>query len=154
MSRDDFTLTATIDAAPEQVYAAVATRDGIAAWWTKHHEFDGRAGSVAEMRFPEAGFWAKFRVTALEPPTRVEWECIDSIHPKSSGYVDLKEWNGTSVRFEIEPAGKGRSRLRFTHVGLVPDLECNEQCRSIWSFYINTSLRKLLEEGRGEPFGA
>lgn len=153
MASGDFTLDSTFDASAGCVYDAIATRDGIRGWWTRHTTFDDQVGSVAEMRFPEAGFHARFRVTALQPSSRIAWECIDSEHPAESGFSDLKEWDGTSVIFEIEPLGEKRSRLRFTHVGLVPRLECNDQCRSVWGFYINTSLRALVETGEGEPYG-
>jgi uncharacterized protein YndB with AHSA1/START domain len=154
MSEDDFVIETNFAATPESLYQALATREGIAGWWTKFTSFDDRLGSIAEMRFPEAGFYAKFKVLVLTPSKLVQWECLDSMHPEKSGFADLAEWNGTKVRFEITPRDGERCKLTFTHEGLVPRLECNETCRSIWSFYIGTSLRGLLEKGRGEPYGA
>ena len=30
--------------------------------------------------------------------------------------------------------------IRFTHLGLVPDYECFDNCSDAWGFYINDSL--------------
>jgi uncharacterized protein YndB with AHSA1/START domain len=160
MAGDDFVLQLRYAAPVRALYEALATRAGIAAWWTVHTTFDDREGSVAEMRFPEAGFWCRMRVTALDPPQRVSWHCEDSRHPEHSGFADLTEWNGTDLHFEMgadpepRPGGAEGSQLRFTHVGLVPRLECNDTCRTTWQFYLAESLRDLLETGRGRPFGA
>lgn len=64
--------------------------------------------------------------------------------------ADPREWIGSEIRFELEPVENG-TRVRFTHLGLVPDFECYENCSSAWGFYINTSLRDLIADGRGAP---
>jgi uncharacterized protein YndB with AHSA1/START domain len=150
LSRADFMLELHFDATPERVYQAIATRDGVRGWWTELCELDERVGGRAEFRFPKADFFAVARVAALEPDRRVEWQVTDSKHPATSGYVDMKDWIGTSVRFELEPDGPKRTRLRFAHVGLQP-LECATTCRSVWSFFLAQSLRGYLETGKGEP---
>jgi len=149
MEDRDFTIEMTLDAPPERVYDAAATRDGIRGWWTSFTEFDDKVDSVATMRFPESGFQAAMEVVALEPPTRVHWKCVDAEHPPGVS-TDRRDWVGTEVMFEIYPVGDGRSRLRFTHVGLVP-LECHDTCSNIWDFYIRSSLAGLVEKGRGAP---
>jgi hypothetical protein len=40
---------------------------------------------------------------------------------------DKSEWNGTKVTFEITKKGD-KTKVRFTHVGLVPDHECYGAC--------------------------
>ena len=39
----------------------------------------------------------------------------------------------------------------MTHVGLVPGIECYEDCEKGWDFYIKESLFKFLTEGKGLP---
>lgn len=148
---DDFQLTLELNASPDRVYQAIAAKDGPGNWWTTFAEVEPKAGGRAHFPFPDAGFHATFEIQSLEPPRLVEWRCLDSVHPESSGWSDLAEWNGTIVRFEIEPTESG-SRLNFTHVGLIPRLECNETCRSTWKFYLEESLRGYVEDGEGKPY--
>src|SRR5579863_5556629 len=123
---------------------ACATGGPVFAKWKR------KAGGKASFRFPKGGFYAIVKVLKLEPEHCVEWECTDSKHPENSGFIDLHDWIGTRLRFEIDAIGGGRSRLTFTHVGLSP-LECFGACSSIWSFYLNQSLRGYLESGVGQP---
>ena len=41
--------------------------------------------------------------------------------------------------------------MRFSHIGLTPEIECYEKCTSAWGFYINTSLRRLITTDEGAP---
>ena len=87
------------------------------------------------------------RITEFVPGKRVVWHTTDS----SLNFVSNKnEWNGTDIVFEIARKG-GRTELRFTHVGLVPALECYGDCSEGWGFYINDSLRGLIMTGKGKP---
>ena len=63
---------------------------------------------------------------------------------------DKTEWTGTKPTFEILEKD-GKTALRFTHFGLVPEYECFEICRDAWTNYIQNSLRKLITTGTGEP---
>lgn len=149
MGETDFTLVSTFRTVPRSLFQAVATEAGIRGWWTAMTEFDGKVGSVATMRFPDAGFYARMKVLALEPAHRVHWKCIDAEHPPGVS-SDPRDWVDTEIVFEINRVSDSKTRLTFTHAGLVP-LECSGVCSNIWEFYINTSLRKLVEEGKGEP---
>jgi hypothetical protein len=63
---------------------------------------------------------------------------------------DKTEWDSTDIVFEITPKD-GKTELRFTHVGLVPAIECYDGCSGAWCFYINESLRDLITTGKGQP---
>ena len=63
---------------------------------------------------------------------------------------DKTEWTGTDIRFDIIQKD-GETEVRFTHIGLVPDVQCFDGCSSAWTFYINGSLRRLITTGKGEP---
>ena len=58
----------------ERVYQAVATRDGIASWWTEDVNGESTVGSVLQFRFGKGG--PDFQVLELAPPTRVRWKCV------------------------------------------------------------------------------
>ena len=63
---------------------------------------------------------------------------------------DKDEWDGTDIVFEIARKG-GKTEVRFTHVGLVPTIECYGKCAGAWGYYINESLRSLVTTGKGDP---
>ena len=44
-----------IEAAPETVYAAVATQAGLRGWWTADTKTDGKVGGKAEFGFDKRG---------------------------------------------------------------------------------------------------
>lgn len=124
--------------------------EGVRHWWTDFCEMEPKVGGMASFRFPKAGFYATTRIARLEPG-RIEWKVVDSKHPKDSGFDNLRDWEGTTLRFEIEPLDSARSQLTFTHAGLAP-LECFGVCSNSWAYYLNDSLRDYLERGGGKPY--
>lgn len=43
------------------------------------------------------------------------------------------------------------TQVTFTHIGLVPEVECYDMCIKGWDQYIKGSLFKLITEGEGQP---
>jgi hypothetical protein len=39
----------------------------------------------------------------------------------------------------------------MTHIGLVPGVECYEDCKKGWNFYVGESLFRWMTEGKGLP---
>jgi hypothetical protein len=90
------------------------------------------------------------KITELVPGRKVAWHVEDA---HISFAKDKAEWNGTDIVFEIaRKSGDGeKTELRFTHVGLVPTIECYGKCSGAWGFYINESLHRLIATGKGDP---
>ena len=147
---DDFRLAYEFHAPVDKVYRQFATQDGVRNWWTLHCEMDERVGGQASFRFPSSDFYAVTRITRLDPGRAVEWEVIDSKHPANSGFIDLHDWIGTRISFEMESLAPDRTALRLMHSGLAPK-ECFGACSSAWAFFLNQSLRGYLEAGAGHP---
>ena len=63
---------------------------------------------------------------------------------------DKKEWKGTKMSFEIS-VQNNETQIHFTHIGLVPEVECFTDCTAGWRHYITKSLFKLLTEQEGLP---
>jgi uncharacterized protein YndB with AHSA1/START domain len=145
-----FSLTLEFPASAARLYAQFATAAGVRNWWTHFCEMTEDVGGRASFRFPNNGFSAGVRIAILDPPRLVEWDVIEQNHPESTGFIDLNDWVGTHIRFEIEPIDTGHSGLHFTHQGLVL-LECGNLCSSAWSFFLGQSLRAYLETGTGHP---
>jgi len=63
---------------------------------------------------------------------------------------DKSEWNGSDIVFDISEKG-GKTEVRFTHAGLVPQFECYGSCSNAWGMLINGNLRKLITTGKSQP---
>jgi hypothetical protein len=147
MSDASFTTAFTVPQSPAEAYTAI---NDVRAWWGE--EIDGSTDLVgAEFTYRhEAIHRSTQRVTALVPDERVEWHVVE-------GYLsftqDTAEWTGTDVVFEMARRD-GRTEVRFTHIGLAPEIECFGTCSNAWAYLINTSLRGLITTGKGEPLVA
>ena len=82
-----------IKSALNDVYTALATRDGLAAWWTTDTHGESTSGGVIRFRFPQGGF--DMKVLELRPAERVLWEVVDG----------PQEWVGTTVSFDLKQEG-------------------------------------------------
>lgn len=140
---DSFTTKLTVKGSPQEVFEAI---NDVRAWWTGNIE--GRADAVgAEFTYSYKKLHRTTqKVTELVPSKKVVWHVTDS-HIE---FVENKgEWEGTDIVFDIQKKGD-ETEVRFTHVGLVPKCECYDACREGWSFYVNDSLRKLIEKRAGD----
>lgn len=148
--RKDFRMRLDYDVPGERLFGQFASAEGVANWWTKDCDFEPRTGGKASFRFGDSGFYAEAEIGKFEPPRLIEWNVLDAKHPENTGFSDLHDWNGTTIRFDVIPLGQVRSRLEFTHVGL-GSLECSNVCSNLWAYYLNESLRQYFEQGAGKP---
>src|SRR5215510_3199739 len=144
MSNQSFTTTFSVDQSPDAVFAAI---NDVRAWWSG--QIDGRTdalGAEFTYRYQDLHRTTQ-KITEWVPGRRVVWNVVDS---HIAFVEDKAEWDGTRIVFEIEKKGD-KTEVRFTHVGLVPTIECYDACTGGWGFYINDSLHKLITTGRGAP---
>ncbi len=144
MTNKNYTTSYTVDQSPEQVFAAITNVRG---WWSG--EIDGltdKLGADFTYRYQDLHRSTQ-KIAELVPGKKVVWHVTDA----RLNFVKHKsEWNGTDVVFEIARKGD-KTELRFTHVGLVPGIECYGKCAGAWGYYINDSLRNLITTGKGDP---
>jgi hypothetical protein len=144
MHDQDFTTTFTVDQTPEDVFAAI---NDVRGWWTG--EIEGgtdKLGDEFTYRYQDIHY-SRQRITKLVPGERVVWLVLDAHLDFTE---DKSEWKGTEISFEISRRGEG-TEVRFTHVGLAPEVECFDACSNAWGFYISGSLRSLITTGKGSP---
>jgi hypothetical protein len=144
MKAQSFTAVYTVDQTPEEVFAAI---NNVRGWWSGDIEGStDQLGAQWTYRYQDVHY-SKQEITELIPAQRVAWHVLD-------GYLnfteDKTEWTGTDITFDISKMGD-QTEVRFTHVGLVPEFECFDNCSNAWGFYINRSLRSLITTGNGEP---
>ncbi len=65
-------------------------------------------------------------------------------------FADKTEWTNTKMSFDIS-THEDTTQVTFTHIGLVPEVECYDMCIKGWDQYIKGSLFKLITEGEGQP---
>ena len=139
-----FTTTFLVEQSPEEVFDAV---NYVRGWWSGNIEGStDKLGEEWTYRYKDM-HRSKQKITEMVPGKKIVWHVLDSY---LSFVKDKTEWNGTDVVFEISKKDD-KTQLKFTHVGLVPDFECYDDCSNAWGGYINGSLRNLIIKGKGRP---
>jgi uncharacterized protein YndB with AHSA1/START domain len=145
---DHYQQTLVINAEPPAVYAAIATQDGLRAWWTVSCTADAHAGGSARFEFGRTR--KDMSIEQLDPNRGVRWFCT-RVETENGSSSQITEWVGTEIVFRLTPTFDGKTRLDFEHVGLVPELRCYDLCSSCWTYFL-ASLQQLAETGRGTPW--
>lgn len=144
METRDFTMRFELDQTASEIFNAI---NDVRAWWSE--DFSGRSVEMDDefdVRFGDVHY-SRQRLIEVVPGHRVVWLVTDS---RLNFLKDKDEWTGTKIVFEISELG-GRCQLKFTHVGLVPEIECFQDCRSGWTQFLKNSLLDLIQKGEGHP---
>ena len=133
----DIVLAVEIEAEPKAVFDAVATREGIASFWSPDVEGDASEGGDLSVGFAAAPSRLPLHVRAATSPTAIEWE--------AGG--DWPFWNGSRVAWSFEPGDTGtKVLLRHLDYGEgMPDFEFGNVSFS-WSMVLG-KLKSVAESG-------
>ena len=144
MKHQNFTTTISVDQTPQEAFAAI---NNVRGWWSGQIEGDtGKPGAEFTYRYQDVHRSTQ-KITELIPGKRVVWHVVDS---HLSTLKEKSEWNGSDIIFEISEK-EGKTEVRFTHIGLVPEYESYGSCSNAWSMLINGNLRKLIATGKSQP---
>jgi hypothetical protein len=144
MNKQDFTTTMLVNKTPQEVYMAI---NHPGAWWSE--EIVGHAdkvNGVFDYHFEDIHA-CKIKVLELVPGKKVVWHILENDFNFTN---DKTEWVDTKVVFDISTEGN-KTKLVFTHIGLVPAYECYDACYQGWTHYIQTSLKNYINTGVGNP---
>lgn len=143
MTKQDYQSAITAAVTPKEAFSTI-TR--VSEWWTAH--LDGsskKTGDIFTVHFGET--FVTFKITEAIPDKKIVWLVTDcNLH----WIKDKKEWKNTQMSFDISSENK-LTRINFTHTGLVPEIECYNDCTTGWDHYIKESLFKLITQGKGLP---
>lgn len=143
MKNKNFHTTIKVNASAEDAMKKISQVDG---WWAK--KFTGKAEKLNDKFTVDFGkTFVDFKISELVPNKKVVWKVTDcNLH----WINNKKEWNGTEVIFEL--SGKNKStQIDFTHVGLVPGVECYNDCEVGWTGHVTNSLVQFINDGKGIP---
>jgi hypothetical protein len=137
MKKQDFITSLTVDRSPEEVFKAI---NNVRGWWSG--EVDGDTDRLgAEFTYRYKGMHTSTqKVTEFVPGKKVVWHVTDA---ELTFVKDKKEWVGTDIVFEIAREG-GKTKLRFTHAGLIPAFQCYDGCSGARGALVGTNLRNLI----------
>ena len=144
MSATGFTTSIKVDQSPKEVFDAVTNVRG---WWSEEIEGNtAQLNDVFDYHYEDI-HRCKIKLIEVIENEKIVW-LIEKNYFKFT--EDKTEWTDTKPTFEISQKD-GKTELKFTHFGLVPEYECFEICRDSWTNYIQNSLQKLITTGKGEP---
>jgi hypothetical protein len=131
-----------IKGALDEVYATVATIEGLRRWWSNDCSGSSEAGKTIRFGFGTHG-GPEVRVTELKQNALVRWTC--------TGHADQwNEWIGTEFTFELREAD-GQVYLRFTQANWKAVTDTLAYCSTKWAAYL-LGLKELIETGSGRPY--
>ena len=143
MNNQDFSVTIWVEQKPETVYKTILD---VRAWWSGLYgeSFEGTAEKPGdEFSFLAGGgiHHTKQRLIELVPNKKLVWLVTDA----NLSFVDqADEWKGTRFGFHISEEG-GRTKIVFTHAGLIPSFQCYESCAPAWTQYIQQQLAAAIK---------
>jgi Activator of Hsp90 ATPase homolog 1-like protein len=143
MTATDFTKIILVNQSPEEVFNAI---NNVRGWW--QGEIKGSSGMLHDeftYQFGDIHF-SKQKLIEVIPAKKIVWLITES---QLNFAKDKSEWTGTRIIFEIFEQGS-QTQLRFTHSGLVPEIECYDACSNAWSQLIQASLFSLISTGKGK----
>jgi uncharacterized protein YndB with AHSA1/START domain len=135
--REDIVLGIEIHGEPKAVFDTIATRSGLAAFWTPDVQGEEAEGGELTFGFSGAPVRLPVRVARLDAPNAIEWE--------SPGGFPF--WEGTRVTWALEPSEHG-TKVVFRHIGF-PDEQPEYDFGSIaltWATIVSR-LKEVVESG-------
>lgn len=143
MSEANFTTILVIDAPAAAVFHAINQPQ---TWW--QGDIEGSTDKLNDVFTYRMQYihYSKQEVRELKPNTKVVWLVTES-HLNFT--LNPSEWTGTTIIFDVTESN-GRTTLTFTHVGLLPKMECYGACSDGWEQLIQQSLYSLITTGKGK----
>jgi uncharacterized protein YndB with AHSA1/START domain len=139
----DIAMQVDVAATPDEIYRALSTTDGVAGWWTTRNETTGQVGGTDRFWFPQAPQSWDMRVDVAEPGKVLGWHCVGG----------PAEWVDTDVRWTLQPAAEGGTRVVFDHTGFKAKDEMLRVVTLGWAQML-LRLKEYTETRRSVPFFA
>jgi uncharacterized protein YndB with AHSA1/START domain len=129
-----------IHAEPRAVFTAIASRSGLASFWTADVKGEDSPGGELTFGFTGAPMRLTFKVIRAESSREVEWTCVGG----------FPFWADTSVTWSLAPV-EGGARVVFSHSGFpdeMPDYDFGSVSLT-WALVV-ARLKEVIGSG-GTP---
>lgn len=144
MEKQNYTASILVEQNPKTAFEAIKN---FRAWWSE--EIEGKTDKLGEVfvyHYKDVHL-CKMKLIEIVPEKKLVYEVLDN---QFSFTKDKSEWIGTKLIFDISREGD-KTKVKFTHEGLVPEYECYKVCYDAWGNYITNSLYSLITTGKGKP---
>jgi hypothetical protein len=144
MTKQDYTTSFTVDNNPAAVFNAITN---FRSWWSE--QIEGSTDKLNETFFYHYKdvHLCKIKLIEIIPDKKLVYQVVDN---QFNFTKDKSEWIKTKLIFDISTED-GKTKVQFTHEGLVPEYECYNVCQDAWTSYIQGSLQSLIATGKGKP---
>lgn len=134
MANKSFQHSFTTSKNPSEVFAHLINPQN---WWIGlfGETIEGKSENVNDEFSFRAGngvHYSNQRLIELLADKKIAWSVTES---NLSFLKNPNEWAGTKICFDIEKVGD-KTKVTFTHIGLIPPIECYGGCSSAWTKYL------------------
>lgn len=144
MEDQNFTATILVNKTPTEAFHHVKN---FRAWWSE--DIEGATDTPGETFFYhyQEVHLCKIKLIEMVPDKKLVYQVVAN---EFSFIPDKTEWVDTKLIFELS-AEATQTKIKFTHEGLVPSYECYPVCHDAWTGFIQSSLKDLINTGKGQP---
>ena len=143
MDNINYNATITVNKTLEEAFICI---NNVSKWWKE--DLEGNSENLNDVFTNRNGeVFVTHKIIEFVPNKKVVWLVTDCNLPFLK---NKSEWKNTKMSFEISSIDN-KTQISFTHVGLVPELECYNMCVPGWDKYIKESLFNLITDGVGQP---
>jgi len=142
MKASNYSTTILVDNSAKEVFNAITNVRG---WW--QGEIEGSTDKLNDEFTYRMGdiHFSKQKLVEFVLNEKIVWLVTDS---KLNFTQKKNEWTGTKIIFEISEINN-KTEICFTHLGLIPTIECYRGCSGAWEQLIQESLFSLITTGKG-----
>ena len=141
MKNQDFQYSLTTSKKQNEVFAYLLNPKN---WWVGlfGETIEGNSKDINDefsFRAGDGVHYSNQKLVELDTDKKINWLVTES---NLSFLKNTNEWAGTKIRFDIEQESN-RTKITFTHQGLIPQIECYGSCSSAWTQYLQNLKEHL-----------
>lgn len=141
MANKSFQYSFSTSKNPSEVFAHLINPKN---WWVGlfGETIEGKSEGINDefsFRAGDGVHYSNQKMTELLADKKIVWLVTES---NLSFLNNPNEWAGTKICFDIEKVGD-ETQVTFTHIGLIPPIECYGGCSSAWTQYLQNLLAHL-----------
>jgi Activator of Hsp90 ATPase homolog 1-like protein len=141
MDNKNFEYTFTTSKKANEVFEHLINPEN---WWVGlfGETIEGRSNAIGDEFSFKAGdgiHYSNQKLTELVDNKKIVWLVTES---NLSFLKNINEWAGTKISFDITKEDN-KTKVTFTHDGLIPQIECYGGCSSAWTKYLH-NLENIL----------